>query len=402
MSIAAIRPLGHRLVDVVGGSAEAFGLHGPERDWLAEDWEGLLRIAVANGVTSHLYAWLAARADSGEIEAAMRVRLQARARICSTRALALRAELLRVLAAFDAADLQVMPLKGPVLADLHHCRPALREFGDLDLLVHECDRERAWQLLLELGYHSPYRNHTLEQRYHVVFKHLQTDEMVELHWRIAGPQFGRYFRGDFLWSGAERRPYRGGQSVWQPRVEATVLYLAIHAYKHDWERLQWLIDIPEVLAHPGFDWDALDRLAHLHGAHRLLRATLQLSWALFPAAPRPPAGHPLSAPALRPTQLARVRRLMLRPSLDSERAGDFLALRVACADSLRDRLRLLWYSTQASDRDIDAVGAPPWMRPVARFIRPFRLLSRALGGRSRARDQQLNSNGPAPTTKDPR
>jgi hypothetical protein len=93
---------------------------------------------------------------------------------------------------------------------------------------------------------------------------------------------------------------------------------------------------------------------------------------------------------------------MLRPSLDSERAGDFLALRVACADSLRDRLRLLWYSTQASDRDIDAVGAPPWMRPVARFIRPFRLLSRALGGRSRARDQQLNSNGPAPTTKDPR
>jgi hypothetical protein len=290
-----------------------------------------------------------------------------------------------------------------VLADLHHRRPALREFGDLDLLVHERDRDRAWQLLLDLGYHSPYRNHTLEQRYHVVFKHLQTGEMVELHWRIAGPQFGPYFRGDFLWAGASERPYRAGQTVWQPTLEANLLYLAIHAYKHDWERLQWLIDIPELLASPELDWDVLDRLARAQGAHRLLRATLQLSWALFPAARRAPAGHPLCVAALGPAQLARVRRLMLRPSLDSERAGDFLALRVANADSLRDRLRLLWYSTQASDRDIDAMGAPPWMRPVARLIRPFRLLLRALGGSSRTRSHKPNH--PAvdePSNEDPR
>jgi hypothetical protein len=94
---------------------------------------------------------------------------------------------------------------------------------------------------------------------------------------------------------------------------------------------------------------------------------------------------------------------MLRPSLDSERAGDFLALRVANADSLRDRLRLLWYSTQASDRDIDAMGAPPWMRPVARLIRPFRLLLRALGGSSRTRSHKPNH--PAvdePSNEDPR
>ncbi|MCB1633371.1 MAG: nucleotidyltransferase family protein [Xanthomonadales bacterium] len=393
MSEMTLPAIGGQLVRICGGSGPALGFDQIGRPLSDTEWERLLRMAVANGVTSHVHAWLVANDDQGPVGANLRDRLRARARASSLRSLALRAELLRILCAFCQSGIDAMPLKGPVLADTYHRRPELREFGDLDILVRAGDLHRAWQLLLNLNYHSPYQNHTLEDRYHIVFRHCDTDEIVELHWRVAGPHFGRYYSGDFLWSDATERSYRNRIRTWMPTTEATLLYLAIHAYKHNWERLNWLLDIPEVLRAPGLDWDSLEQLAIEQGAYRLLRATLQLSWMLFPDCPRPRDGHGLHNRALDQAQLRRIRRLILRPALDRERMGDFFALRVANADCRKDQLRLLLHSSRPSDRDTDTLGRNPWLRPMAALFRPIRLLTRALTGRSRSTEHMTKVLG---------
>lgn len=376
-----------RLFAMVGAHGGGAGLPPASvAGWSEADWVRLLHLATYNGVTSYVYADLVVNPCDGAD--AVRLHLRERSYRCGYRGLGLRAELIRLLRAFEAEGIAVMPLKGPLLADRFYRNKSLREFGDLDLLVKEVDRDRAWQLLQRLDYHSPYQNHDLERRYHVVFAHRSTGEIVELHWRIAGPQFGVYFRGDFLWKDARPVAYAGIQ-VLQPSVEANLLYLAIHAYKHDWSRLQWLLDFPEILASPAeIDWDALDRLAREQHAYRLLRATFQLVKHFFPHAPGVPAGHALGVPALGPAQIRRVVRCLLRPATDAERLGDFYRLRVALAETAGDRLRLIRESLQPSDRDDDFLRWPAALRPFAFLMRPIRLAGRMLLGRSREAERR--------------
>ncbi len=373
-----------RIFDIVDANGAGVGVICRSAGDDAGDWSGLLRLAVQNGVASYMHAFVGQLSQRDDAAQAMFERLRGRAQRSTYRSLAMRAELVRILRAFEQADIKVLPLKGPYLADRYYATPGLREFGDLDLLVGEADRDRAWQLLLQIGYHSPYENHDLDNRYHIVFRHKESDELVELHWRIAGRQFGRYYRGGFLWAGATQRPYRGGVSVREPRVESTLLYLAIHAYKHDWCRLQWLLDFPEVIrSAPELDWDRLNALALEQHAHRLLRATLQLVRGLFPQAPNAPEGHALARPALSKSQSRRVGALMLGDASDAQKLRNFYALRVAMAETWVDKLRLIVDSLRPSDRDHEFLPLPPLLRPFRFIVRPLRLLGRIVTGRSR-------------------
>ncbi len=379
----------HKLFALVGARADVVAaVDGASSEVAVTDWPSLIDMARYNGVTSYVHAGLSAEPQAAATERAVLGQLRERAFRCSFRNLALRGELVRLLRAFADEGIPVIPIKGPLLADRYYRQPALREFGDLDLLVREADRDRAWQLLLRLNYHSPYENRDLQHRYHVVFSNRDSEEIVELHWRIAGPQFGRYYQGDFLWDGARTIRYRGIE-VLQPTIEANLLYLAIHAYKHDWARLQWLLDFPELMAsREGVDFDALDRLAREQHAHRLLRATLQLVRHFFPDQPSAPAGHALTAPALGKAQIQRILRLLVRAASDAETMRNFYALRVALADTRADQVRLIMDSLKPSDRDHELLGLPAALRPLSIVLRPLRLAGRILLGRSREAERR--------------
>lgn len=385
----ALGTVAKKLLEFIGASTDSSAaFDGITGAWSARHWQDLLNMAMHNGVTSYVHAGLSVMPEQGAESEAVLIHLRERALRNAYRNLALRAELVRLVRAFDEAGIAVIPIKGPVLADRYYRHPSLREFGDLDLLVSESDRDRAWQLLLRLNYHSPYQNKDLQNRYHVVFSHRESEEVVELHWRIAGPQFGCYYRGGFLWEGAQRVPYLGA-SVLQPTIEANLLYLAIHAYKHDWARLQWLLDFPEVLASPGgVDWDALDRIARAQHAHRLLRATLQLVQLLFPDQPGVPAGHALAVPILSKRQIRWVMRLLAGPATDAETLRNFYALRVAMADSRQDQLRLVVDSLKPSDRDKELLRLPVAFSSFSIVLRPFRLAARLVRGRSRESERR--------------
>lgn len=339
-------------------------------------WDNVISLAVNNGVTSHLHAALMRLQEPPAGAETARMRLQERAKRKVFRSLYLRRELARLLSVFASAGIPVIPLKGPVLADMHYRDPSLREFGDLDLLVAPERLEEARALFERSGYHSPYKNCDLHLRYQIIYQNAESSECVELHWRIAGPQYGRYHDGAYLWTHLEEKSWCG-LTLSMPRVECQLLYLAIHAYKHDWGRLQWLWDIPEVLgANPQFDWDFLLQIAREQQALRLTVATLQLAKRLFPSMPSPPVGHPLDRMILSDAQMRCVWGQICDPVHASSPVTSFLKLRVSLADTWSGRARLVQSRLTPSDRDREVLNLPAALRPLYVFIRPFRLLGK--------------------------
>ncbi len=62
--------------------------------------------------------------------------------------------LAEILEAYQAADIQVLVLKGAALAQLIYPEPGLRPMGDIDLLVKETEIYHAQRLLADLGFNA--------------------------------------------------------------------------------------------------------------------------------------------------------------------------------------------------------------------------------------------------------
>ena len=104
------------------------------------DWDYVYRTAQRHGLLSLLHGHLCHLAA---VPVAVRERLQTHARANAARNLRLGGELLQLLQLFEAQDLPALPFKGPTLAALAYGSVALREFGDLDLLVPPARLPRA-------------------------------------------------------------------------------------------------------------------------------------------------------------------------------------------------------------------------------------------------------------------
>ena len=106
------------------------------------EWTYLVGIARTHAVMPLLYRTLHSTcpdAVPNEILEQLRDHFYANA----GRNLFLTKELLKLLHLFEAHKIPAIPYKGPVLAASIYGNLALREFGDLDILVHERDYQHA-------------------------------------------------------------------------------------------------------------------------------------------------------------------------------------------------------------------------------------------------------------------
>ena len=97
-----------------------------------------------------------------------------------------------VLAAFDAAGIRALVLKGAALAHLVYPEPGLRPMSDLDLLVPESELRRAQSLLVKLGFDAPLPSGPTPPHRHLAAATLQTEGLsvqVEVHYKL----FSDYF-----------------------------------------------------------------------------------------------------------------------------------------------------------------------------------------------------------------
>jgi hypothetical protein len=111
--------------------------------------------------------------------------------------------------------------------------------------------------------------------------------LLELHWDIAWRWRGDTAMLDDLWAEARRQVFWGVEA-WALSPEWELLYLAVHAARHRWQGLKWLVDIHEVCTRAKFDWDTVTDKAHRFGLDRALEVGLSACRVLF-GTPLPPA-----------------------------------------------------------------------------------------------------------------
>jgi hypothetical protein len=175
-----------------------------------------------------------------------------------------------------ADDHSVMPLVAYVVA--------LREFHDLDLMVHSEDVLRVRDVLVGDGYSlwSPLARPTdtalvRSSNRQVCFTNKGRGMSVDLHWGALHEMFSFQLDVDKLWQMAYVERHEG-VSFLSLSPEHLLLYLCAHGAKHCWRNLCWLCDIAcHIQSVSTMDWDECIRLAELTGCGLLLKHTLLLS-----------------------------------------------------------------------------------------------------------------------------
>jgi hypothetical protein len=170
--------------------------------------------------------------------------------------------LLDLLNRLETQQIRAIPFKGPVLAASAYGNLALRQFSDLDILVHERDISRAMDVFRIQGYCPLLPESAGEQadyfKSHYVcnFRRVGGTESIDLQWGIT---FDRYlsFPLDFdrLWQRLQPVSLLGATLRDIP-PEDLLLFLCVHGCRHEWERLEWICDVAELIrAKPDLNWD---------------------------------------------------------------------------------------------------------------------------------------------------
>jgi hypothetical protein len=181
-----------------------------------------------------------------EAAAALRAAGAANDETCARRT----AQLLQLNRTFREEQIDLRIFKGIPLAITAFQDPALRDAGDIDLLVAEMDLFRAGEILRAQGYvrldpqarltRRRLRSYLAHQK-DFSYGHPLSDVIIDLHWRL--------FRNSYLPANAgltdvgEEWVDIGSERIATLPPPRLLLYLCVHGALDGWLRLKWLTDI---------------------------------------------------------------------------------------------------------------------------------------------------------------
>jgi hypothetical protein len=306
------------------------------------------------------------------------------------RNLRLTGELLKITRAFEVEGIPVIPFKGSTLAVLAYGSLGLREFADLDILVHEQDVSRARKSLASMGYRRQDRvtgareAAFLKTRREYVFAR-EGGAVVELHWALTPRILAFRLKPEDLWDRVEKFTL-GRDSVSTLSTEDTLLFLCVHGSKHFWHRLAWICDVAELLrAREAIDWYQLTERAGQQGAQRTLFLGLTLASELLGATLPPTISEKIRADrAVQPLSRQVQEWLFQEPGETSDvfakglaEESGFHPFRVRVRERLRDKVL---YCARAAltptPEDWELLPLPQPFFPLYYVLRPIRLSGR--------------------------
>ncbi|UCC87654.1 MAG: nucleotidyltransferase family protein [Anaerolineales bacterium] len=154
------------------------------------DWEEAVCRAEAHGMAPLLYTYL--NGAGVELSLSVKRKLQG-LYLQHHHANRVRTRVLHdVLAAYYAAGIPALVLKGAALAHMVYPEPGLRPMSDVDILVPESDARRAQEVLADLGFRAPLPPGSILLHRHLTEATLHTESvpvMVEIHLKL----FSDYF-----------------------------------------------------------------------------------------------------------------------------------------------------------------------------------------------------------------
>jgi len=344
------------------------------------DWERLVPLAHHHGLVPPLYRRLSTEMDATHSLGLEMLRRKDQSN--THRALWLTVELLHICRHLQARGLEVLPYKGPVLAEALYGDVTLRQFSDLDLLIRSDDLPRIKVALAELGYAPGLRlaqaaeRDYLKSGYEYTFDGTRGRNLLEIKWQV----LPRFYAIGFNVSNFFRRATVvtiEGQKLHTLCDQDLMLVLCVHAAKHCWKQISWLSDIVQLARSRALDWVALRSEAERLGIVRMVTLTFMLAHKLLGAESpvQLEAEKGLAAEGL--TQ--RILKLIVADEeFDPETMGYF-RLMTALRERRRDRVSFWWrlFVTPGAG-EWSVVQLPRPLFPLYRAVRVFRLAGRLI------------------------
>ncbi len=345
------------------------------------DWEGITQTALRHCVFPLLYDALNKVAPE-MIPEAVRERLRVLFNRNARRNFALTGELFRILDLLQAHGVPACPYRGPVLAASAYGDTSMRQFDDLDLLLHQRDVLRARDVLLKAGFRTDLDLNPAQQtayfRAQSELKLLNEEGavIVELHWAVTECYFSFPLDAESLWPRLVPVCI-DGKTILTLSPEDLLLILCAHGTKHVWRRLGWICDLSRLLSTSAtIDWQGVLSQARALRSERMLLLGLALANHLL-GAPLPECINSALCSDPKVTKLAeKVRRwLFLEPGGSPGNWATAL-FHLRARESLRDRLRYcVLLTATTTPGDWAAVPLPSRLFPLYYVLRPFRLLA---------------------------
>src|SRR5713226_887343 len=249
------------------------------------DWARLLLLAEDHGVAGHLTASLR-DLEEPLVPPEIRQSLADRQRAQNFFTLRLTAELFRLMDRFTSEGISSLVVKGPVLAMQAYGDPAMRSYGDLDLLVRQRHIRRATELMSAAGYVAAVPLSAIDAGkipgQYLFFKS-DSKLIVELHTDRTLRYFPRRLPLEEFFA-RQIRVRLDAHEAPALSVEDELVLICVHGAKHFWERLMWIADVAAVVSRQtGIDWQRVADLARAVGAERILHTGLRLASDLLQA-----------------------------------------------------------------------------------------------------------------------
>jgi hypothetical protein len=238
------------------------------------DWNYLRDKAIQQGMMPLLYRHLSSicpQSVPAETLNSMKEEFIANSQTC----LYLFSELTKLLRLLDQNGITAVAFKGPVLSAAVYGGIALRQAGDLDVLIEPGAFRRAKELLSSAGYrlHPPL---TQSQQASQLRSHCEIEfwsnglSVVDLHWGLSPKSFHFALDPQHVIDRSKTVSIQG-TSLLTFSNEDMILYLCYHGSKHYWSRLEWISSLAEFIrSNPDIDWPiVIARANRARGRHML-------------------------------------------------------------------------------------------------------------------------------------
>lgn len=343
------------------------------------DWEGVLKYASRHRLGPTIYWKLRGFGFPGVPEPVI-AELEGTFRSTVGTNLAFARLIVRLLDRLEGAGVQVIALKGPVAAYVHHGNLAARQFGDLDLLVPLGHAQAALAELRALGFAPEVplgERHfcvLLRTRREVNLRH-PNGWVVDLHWDSLGSHLS-WCAEEALWQRSVEVDFEGRRVRTLGRVDLAAYY-GLKAAEDGWRAAYQLLDASrafEVLGEE--EWDHLVLSVDLGGKWRAVATSVLFAHELL--------GVAVPCRVLDEAERRRdVRKLAARAAprlLRPESRGLSLPLRVMeqmqCLERWRDKVSLVrTVAITPSERDLTVL--PCWLTvpPLPQVVRVGRTIT---------------------------
>jgi len=350
------------------------------------DWDFLLRAAAWHHVAGLLHHTFQPHAAA--IPARVQAELHRMHGTISRHNLLLTGEVLRLLQAFAAADVPVVPLKGPALAALCYQRFSLRPAGDIDLLVPRPQFAAADAVLRAAGYRvascAASADEAMDAQIGREYVHPERKAVAELHGYFLHAMHQFALTPEAVWHRLATTTL-DGRTIPCLSPEDALLYLCAHGAKHHYERLKWVGDIAELLwSDAALDWSVVWARADALRSRRLLLLGLHLADRLLGApVPQPLAHEAATNAAVRRMAQQVVRWLFTEPFHRPESLAAYrfhLQMRERWRDRRAYLAHLATLAVQPTAKDRAFVPLPRALDPLYYAVRPLRLAYDAMTG----------------------